>query len=305
MKRFFLISLLVFGFGLLALASRPAPAAPPVTASPANLAVVLRSGKYPFTVKASSLNSSWRKFDTSKNESNLLARALGRASDRALIPIYYTRGQIVKLGSQDYLVAYYDKIPAPSGRGGDDEASPVQDLTKLDRKAILHITLLNLSAIGSLEGLSIFNPASDFLSAKASLPDPIRESVRNLRSIGLAMLQYTQDYDEMLPPMKSAPSPQVMMSHLSLDSGYVQRSLWDYCKSYKIFIHPQTHQLYKPNLKLSGTNETSYQDHQSVVTFYEPVPASDGLRAVLFLDGHVARLTEAEWAVARSLNSIP
>src|SRR5207248_2472815 len=41
------------------------------------------------------------------------------------------------------------------------------------------------------------------------------------------------------------------------------------------------------------------------VAFFEPVAAPDGSRAVLFLDGHLGRVTAAEWPKLKTSSGIP
>ena len=69
----------------------------------------------------------------------------------------------------------------------------------------------------------------------------------NLKQLGLAMIQYTQDYDEMMPPMK--------------DAATAKKALYPYVKSDDVFLSPKTHQPYLPNTSLS---------HRSLASFNEP-----------------------------------
>jgi prepilin-type processing-associated H-X9-DG protein len=128
-------------------------------------------------------------------------------------------------------------------------------------------------------------------------------AVSQLKQIGLALLMYAQDYDEMLPPMK--------------DAATVKRVLLPYVHgNAAVFADPLTHEPYQPNASLSGRRRslvvTSSRDsHEKplrrryqieipgstaqVVAFYEASPAADGTRAVLFLDGHVQVISASEW----------
>jgi prepilin-type processing-associated H-X9-DG protein len=42
-----------------------------------------------------------------------------------------------------------------------------------------------------------------------------------------------------------------------------------------------------------------------MVAFFEPAPAADGRRAVLYLDGHVTRVSETDWPRIRQASRIP
>ena len=65
------------------------------------------------------------------------------------------------------------------------------------------------------------------------------------------------------------------------------------------------HELYQANTSLSHRILASFDSPSTMVTYYEASPDDDGLRAVLFLDGHVKRVTEAEWQKLRLASHVP
>ena len=146
------------------------------------------------------------------------------------------------------------------------------------------------------------------LAERASLRgDALNQRVTSdLKQIGLAMLQYTQDYDEKLPPMRSSQSMADIRKHENSEwdnpsRATVQQVLQPYMKSSEIFAHPTTREIYRPNLNLSGRNLASLTTSpEQIITFYEASPAPDGTRAVLYLDGHVRRELETAWANIRA-----
>jgi prepilin-type processing-associated H-X9-DG protein len=42
-----------------------------------------------------------------------------------------------------------------------------------------------------------------------------------------------------------------------------------------------------------------------MVVFYEPNPAADGTRGVVYLDGHVSRVKAEDWARVKKQSKIP
>ena len=127
----------------------------------------------------------------------------------------------------------------------------------------------------------------------------------DLKQIGLAVLQYVQDYDEKLPSMISAQSMAPIRESVNRRwddprSTKVQEVLQPYIKSAEVFAHPTTHEIYRPNINVSRRQLEMLEPQSRVVTFYEASPASDGTRAVLYLDGHVRRERETDWAAIRA-----
>lgn len=129
------------------------------------------------------------------------------------------------------------------------------------------------------------------------------EAQMRLKQLGLALQMYAQDYDEVLPPMKSPAA--------------VKKVLYPYVrKNDAVFLDPRTTEPYQPNASLSGkriawvTLSVRRSGHRrptqiklpaditrpgEMVAFYELTPAADGTRNVLFVDGHVKRYPEVEW----------
>jgi prepilin-type processing-associated H-X9-DG protein len=93
---------------------------------------------------------------------------------------------------------------------------------------------------------------------------------------------YTQDYDNVLPPMK--------------DAATVKKALLPYVKNDAVFAHPGTKEPYAPNPILSGRKMAHIANSVEMVALYEATPAPDGKRGVVFVDGHAKRVQEEEWA---------
>ncbi len=186
----------------------------------------------------------------------------------------------------------------------------------------LHLCLLNVRTIDGLGDIRAFEPKTDLikvvtetdkvradkqaLAARAQLTgDAINRRVdSDLKQIGLALLQYTQDYDEKLPPMRSSQSMADIkkVDVYGMNQGTVQQVLGPYMKAQELFAHPTTREIYRPNLNLSGRALASLDAVSQIVAFYEASPAPDGTRAVAYLDGHVKRERETDWLRIRALS---
>ena len=115
------------------------------------------------------------------------------------------------------------------------------------------------------------------------------------------MLQYTQDYDEKLPPMNPATSFKQMQQGAKRPFAVradtpVQVRLYPYTRNLGIFRHPLTLDIYRPNRSLSSRSITTITRPAEVVMFYEGRVGEDRMRNVLYMDGHVARIRESDWA---------
>ncbi len=90
--------------------------------------------------------------------------------------------------------------------------------------------------------------------------------------LGLALIQYTQDYDGTLPPMHTP--------------AELQSALMPYTRDSRTFRCPSTQQPYAPNGALSGHNVNDYASPSTTEVLRDAVPHSDGKVTTLYLDGH-------------------
>lgn len=111
--------------------------------------------------------------------------------------------------------------------------------------------------------------------------DPDDRSLVNLQRLGIAVWLYLVDHNNTFP----------RMANPTVTDKYFQQ----YVVDPRIFYEPGTQDAYQPNLALENKHMTSYTNWGKVVVFYEPNPAADGSRCVLFIDGSVARVSAAEW----------
>ena len=282
---------LVFAAAAL-LAAPPAfcQAARPV---PGDFAAALSGTSRPLSLTLKDLDGSWRSFTLSGGTSDpsgqlgLYVAVLTGGTQNT----YYTKGETVTLGGEVYLVTYHQKntidyIALLKGSG--DEPPPAPKLTP---DTALSLSLLNLRLAGSLNDIQAFSLQAALNPPPPPAPDPKQATVSDMKQLGLAFLQYTQDYDEKLPPLKTA--------------EIAKTALYPYAKSDSVFEQPQTHALFQPNTSLSGRSLATFNSPSTMVVYYEAAPEDDGLRAVLFLDGHVKRLADADWQRVKSASHVP
>lgn len=282
---------LVFALSAL-LAAPPAFSQATAPTPSGSFAAALSGTSRPLSLTLKDLDGSWRVFSLSANadasgQLNLYLAVLTGGSQTT----YYTKGETVTLGGEIYLIAYRQKSSVDYAallKGGESDLPPAPKLTP---DTLLSLSLLNLRSVGSLDDIQAFSLQAALNPPPPPSPDPKKATVSDLKQLGLAFSQYTQDYDEKLPPMKTA--------------AVTKRVLYPYVKSDSIFEQPQTHTLFQPNTSLSGRSLASFNDPASMVIYYEAAPEDDGLRAVLFLDGHVKRLADADWQRVKSASHVP
>ncbi len=97
-----------------------------------------------------------------------------------------------------------------------------------------------------------------------------------MKSVGLGVMQFVQDYDE----------------KIDFEPGDFREKLRPYMKDDEAFNSPLTGQPYAMNPALSGLNLAQIDSVAQTVLFYDGSNgrlnfSSDGTAAVLFMDGHV------------------
>ena len=118
-------------------------------------------------------------------------------------------------------------------------------------------------------------------------------SQANLKQIGLAMMQYSQDWDDTYPPMIAArsandippPPPPGSYSNCSNENATVQDRLAPYTKDSQIFLQPVTGRPYLPNYKVSRKPASQFKNPSQTFLFYEDAPNLAGTRNVVYADG--------------------
>ena len=99
--------------------------------------------------------------------------------------------------------------------------------------------------------------------------------VGNVRLLSLAIVQYAQANDELLPPTQTAQQ--------------FQAALLPFVKDQARFFCPDTGLAYVPNPAISGKFIGSFPNAETTEVLRDAKPHEDGRSTVLFLDGHVER----------------
>ena len=111
-----------------------------------------------------------------------------------------------------------------------------------------------------------------------------------LRLLSTAVKEYLQDQNRQYPPFRD---PETTKAVLTL-----------YLSQPDAFIHPVSREAYLFNAKLSMRAEKSILDRAAMPMIYEPSPAPDGTRGVVFADGHYERMTVAQWDAVKKTAGI-
>ena len=256
------------------------------------------------------LDSSWHR----------LRIVVRRPGDSSATAVCYTRGQTVAVGAHRFLLAYRPTLRpfslADMQKQFEGRKSPSNDemldliLPTVKADTPLGAWLVDVAMIVAIENpvpfelkdaladRMSFNPETAVLAAIlfpvfAQAREKAREtaSLSNLKQISLAAMMYCQDYDETLPPTKSADRLRTVLA--------------PYLKNNEIWTSPVTGKRYAANPWLSGMSLASIESPADTVMLYEAVAYRDGARAVAFVDGHVKKLSASAWEAARARSHVP
>lgn len=128
-------------------------------------------------------------------------------------------------------------------------------------------------------------------SAQARLKAQAAVCLSNLRNVGLALAMYIQDYDERLPPMKIG--------------AQTQKVLYPYLPNPSVFNCPITMKPYQPNPHLHLRRLKEISKPNEVPAFYDTQPHPDGMRGIVFVDGHVKILPLKDWQLLQKRYKLP
>jgi prepilin-type processing-associated H-X9-DG protein len=114
-------------------------------------------------------------------------------------------------------------------------------------------------------------------------------SVRQLQTLGQGVISYVRNRGGGRFPQIGATITPAM-----------QRTFYPYVHDKRKWNNPANEELYRPNTALSGKRLSLVANARFVPMFYEGTPANDGTRAVLFVDGHVERLSPERFTRVRN-----
>lgn len=270
-------------------------------AQSANLKALLFSPTTTNALTLKDLNGDWRVMNTGGDNggaggANFMTLWLSMLGGAANPSGCYTKGDTVDVGGETFVITYRAAVKpinfmALMGGNGNGAQKPTpQKPYTPDTK--LTLSLLNLKTLAAFSDIHPFDLQAEIAAHQPPPPPPATaESVVNLKQLGLALIQYTQDYDEALPPMKKY--------------AKTQEILLPYIKDVSVFTNPITKEPYQANPVISGVSLAKIENPSETVAFYEGSPAADGTRGVCFLDGHVKRIKETDWPAIKAKNKIP
>ena len=129
---------------------------------------------------------------------------------------------------------------------------------------------------------------------------PNRVSV-HLEHLALALQQYAQDNNDLLPPMQDA-----LTARRALAS-YAVSNEWGTQTPADNFVNPFTNEAFEPNPVLSGKPLKSFKrlTRQQTIAFYDARPYNDGGHTVLMLNGSVKFISATQWVTIKRISKLP
>jgi hypothetical protein len=259
------------------------------TDAQAALQSVLANQKYPLSIRLQDLDASWRRFVLSDSTGTMVGMPMqvwGAAAGLEL-GVHFTKGEIVSIGENSYLVAYQLPVKIDRRFLNWHGHGPAPRPRKPDGETVLHLSLLNMKSISSLNDVRPFDPKTDMSNDKQSRAD----SVRTLEQLGKGVLRY----------IRARGKFPVLNNPINWNTA---RVFYPYVGDERLFMHPGTQEMYRYNAILGGKKAAHIPNKQSFVMFYEAAPAEDETRAALFMDGHVERLAPAHWEAVKRASKI-
>jgi len=191
--------------------------------------------------------------------------------------ISWTDGSTVELYGQNFLVTYGVQINMAEAM----KSKNPPDLSKQD----LVLTLVNTKSIVSITPRLDMTKEAWLKPAAPPTPDTsdLKSATQsNLKQLGLAMLMYSADYDDVLPYVQSTKG--------------AYEVLWPYMKNASITkSHNPNSPEFRLNMAIAGVSDSEIPEPARAPLFYDAAPWPDGRRCVVFLDGHSDWVDEQEW----------
>jgi hypothetical protein len=268
----------------------------------------------PHTIKLKELTPEWRRIQVT-GEGVLgmggmlkpMMQSLGSmfgGSD--LAEAIYTRGATVRIGGEEFLVGY--RLPVAGidfaaimamGQGGGAPTEPPKP-KPVTPDSDLSLVLVNLRAIAAISDIRPFDLAEAMKPSSSGLMAVFEDArkkaqsasaLSNMKQLGLALMMYSQDYDEVLPPLR--------------DAATLKKVLLPYVRNEDVFKSPGTGQPFLPNSRLSGRPLRKIPSPATTVALYSAVPEPTGGRILCFVDGHAKAVGAREWEAIAAAQKLP
>jgi prepilin-type processing-associated H-X9-DG protein len=218
------------------------------------------------------------------------------------IGAYYTKGETISLGDETYLIAYRPKQMTITMELLNRSDPPQPE--KLTPDSVLHLSILNIKAVGSITDIQPFDMKTEIKESLIAAGEDVEEldeeemieslsevdqSVYNLKQLSIGLIMYADD-NGTLPDMNN--------------SVAVQVALKPYVRNEKVFSVPGKSVSYVPNAILTDHKIAHIAFPSKMAVFYEPEIDENGMRAVAFLDGHVTCVSESDWETIKKDSKI-
>ena len=145
-----------------------------------------------------------------------------------------------------------------------------------------------LTALGELDTVVAFQDGPESLRTPATVAyldghierggviqgDPELLSLQNARILAVGVIEYAQDYDEILPPTDT--------------QAAFQAALLPYVRGRRFFVDPLNGQPFLPNPAISQKPLFRISEPQTTIVVQSAMPYPDGVPTVAYLDGHAA-----------------
>jgi len=190
-----------------------------------------------------------------------------------LFTVSYTSGETVVFEGADYLVAY---VPNPSNLA----RLPGSSLTDIQ----LDLTYIRKDRIISYGPREDLDPEK-LVSTNAGMEDRKFSSddrLSNLKQLGLSFALYSSDADDVIPATES-----------TADAQEVTFPYIDKAERWRTQNPNGGRILF--NTRLAGISQTAIEKPDETILLLDEKPWPDGRRAVCYVDGHAAFLTEPEY----------
>lgn len=198
------------------------------------------------------------------------------------VDMLWTKGETVMFGGESYLTCYRIDFSELAASSGAREGAPTVEHLRLHLVRLSAISSLTPYADVSADDLrALFQKKAEDQPQQGSQP----AAVSSAKQLGLGMLMYCSDYDDIAPYAQS--------------TSTVQWVTYPYIKSLSIWNTGNPNgSRFLFNMALAGVNMTDIEDPADTLMFYESAPWPDRRRAVVFADGHGVLLTPEEWEEA-------
>jgi prepilin-type processing-associated H-X9-DG protein len=207
----------------------------------------------------------------------------GRGANRDL-SIYFTKGQSVRFGTVDYLIAYRPEAEIDPNWMKHGPGTVV--ITKLRPVDKLLLSLLSTQGLyaGSFNDIRPFDPELDM-----ETPADRNQAVQQvLQQLGKGILQWKHNRNQERLPNLPQWGKRV--------TDALRRHCYPVVHDKRLWEHPSTSEAFGLNAALANRRLPDITNRAALYMVYEFTPATDGTRAVLFADGHVERVDAARWA---------